>query len=202
MAHPDDETLWAGGTILSHPDWNWYIVSLCRGSDTDRAPRFYKTLSILNSGGVIGNLDDGPDQNPLDEDLVEESIINLIPNQHFDLIISHNPTGEYTRHIRHNEVSRAVIRLWCNNNLFTNELWTFAYEDGGGKYFPKPVKKAHIYNKLTASQYLTKQRILTETYGFEKNSFEARTSSKYESFWKFDNSSLAYQWLKKLNSET
>jgi LmbE family N-acetylglucosaminyl deacetylase len=25
IAHPDDETLWAGGIILSHPSWLWFI---------------------------------------------------------------------------------------------------------------------------------------------------------------------------------
>ena len=39
VAHPDDETLWAGGTILSHPSWQWFIVCLCRGSDKDRGLR-------------------------------------------------------------------------------------------------------------------------------------------------------------------
>ena len=38
VAHPDDETLWAGGTILSHPAWDCFIVCLCRGSDPERAP--------------------------------------------------------------------------------------------------------------------------------------------------------------------
>ena len=40
VAHPDDETLWAGGTILSHPEWSVFVISLCRASDTDRAPKF------------------------------------------------------------------------------------------------------------------------------------------------------------------
>jgi LmbE family N-acetylglucosaminyl deacetylase len=29
VAHPDDETLWAGGTILEHPSNDWFIVCLC-----------------------------------------------------------------------------------------------------------------------------------------------------------------------------
>ena len=33
VAHPCDETLWAGGTILSQPAWNWFIATLCRASD-------------------------------------------------------------------------------------------------------------------------------------------------------------------------
>ena len=44
VAHPDDETLWAGGTILSHPEWKWFIVSLCRGNDQDRSVRFITSL--------------------------------------------------------------------------------------------------------------------------------------------------------------
>jgi LmbE family N-acetylglucosaminyl deacetylase len=27
VAHPDDETLWAGGTILNHPSWKCFIIS-------------------------------------------------------------------------------------------------------------------------------------------------------------------------------
>jgi len=27
VAHPDDETLWAGGTILNHPGKTWILVS-------------------------------------------------------------------------------------------------------------------------------------------------------------------------------
>ena len=71
VAHPDDETLWAGGTILSHPSWTCFIVCLCRGSDPERAEKFNLALSVLKSEGIMGNLDDGPDQKPLDETGVE-----------------------------------------------------------------------------------------------------------------------------------
>ena len=67
VAHPDDETLWAGGTILSHPLWKCFIACLCRKSDEERATKFYKTLQIFRSDGIMGDLDDGPDQKPLDE---------------------------------------------------------------------------------------------------------------------------------------
>jgi LmbE family N-acetylglucosaminyl deacetylase len=195
VAHPDDETLWTGGTILSHSSWQWFIVCLCRGSDKDRAPRFYKTLKILKSEGIMGDLDDGPEQKQLDEKMVECAIMQLLPLTHFDLIISHNPSGEYTRHIRHEDVSKAVINLWHAGKISTNELWTFAYEDGGKEFYPEPIENATICHILTKRIWLKKYNIITSTYGFEKNSWEAETTPRAESFWQFSNPNDAKKWL-------
>ena len=195
VAHPDDETLWAGGTILSYPSWEWFIVCLCRGSDTERAPKFYKALKVLKSEGIMGDLDDGPEQKPLDEKEVERAILDLLPPKHFDLIISHNPTGEYTRHVRHEEASKAVIKLWHAGKISTNELWTFAYEDGNKEYYPRPVENAPIYRTLTKRIWLRKYSLITGTYGFEKSSFEAETTPLAESFWQFFNPNDAKKWL-------
>ncbi|MCF8368938.1 MAG: PIG-L family deacetylase [Bacteroidales bacterium] len=195
VAHPDDETLWAGGTILSNPLWKCFIVCLCRGSDNERASKFYKALKVLNSEGVMGNLDDGPDQNPLDEKVVEYAILDLLPSQHYDLVISHNPSGEYTRHIRHEEIGKAVIKNWYTGKISASELWTFAYEDGNKEYYPKPVENATVYRTLTNRIWQRKYKIITETYGFKKNSFEAETTPRAESFWQFANSFEAKLWL-------
>jgi LmbE family N-acetylglucosaminyl deacetylase len=196
VAHPDDETLWAGGTILSHPSWQWFIVCLCRGSDNNRAPKFLKTLHILGSEGIMGDLDDSPEQKPLDENELEHAILKLLPSIHFDLIISHNPNGEYTRHIRHEETGKAVIKLWLSGKISANELWTFAYEDGDKEYYPRPIKTATACRVLNERIWLKKYSIITEIYGFEKNSFEAETTPRAESFWQFKS---LYDAQKKLN---
>jgi LmbE family N-acetylglucosaminyl deacetylase len=195
VAHPDDETLWAGGTILSHPSWQWFIVCLCRGSDNDRAPRFLKTLQVLRSDGIMGDLDDGPEQKPLDENDLEHTILQLLPSMHFDLIISHNPSGEYTRHVRHEEIGKAVIKLWHTGKISANELWTFAYEDGDSKYYPRPIETSSIFHILAEQIWLKKYSIITEIYGFKKNSFEAETTPRAESFWQFTDSNDAQKWL-------
>ena len=31
VAHPDDQTLWCGGTILMHPEDAWLVACLSRG---------------------------------------------------------------------------------------------------------------------------------------------------------------------------
>lgn len=196
VAHPDDETLWVGGTILEHPSNNWFIISLCRASDTDRSTRFYNALNILNADGNMGDLDDGPDQQPLNEMVLENEILQLLPEIQFDLIITHHPLGEYTRHLRHEEVSKAVINLWHNKKIKTHELWTFAYEDGEKTYLPKAVENANLSEILSKDIWLKKYKIITETYGFEKSSWEARITPKTEAFWQFRNSNTAIKSIK------
>jgi hypothetical protein len=132
----------------------------------------------------------------LDEKEVERAIMQILPPTHFDLIISHNPSGEYTRHIRHEEVSKAVITLWHSGKISTNELWTFAYEDGNKKYYPRSIEKAAMNRNLTKRIWLRKYNIITSTYGFEKNSWEAESTPREESFWQFFNPNEAIKWLK------
>lgn len=197
VAHPDDESLWAGGTILMHSSWDWYIVSLCRGSDPDRAPKYHRALELFHAEGKIGDLDDGPEQHPMDEQVVEATILELLPDNHFDLVITHDPAGEYTRHLRHEETSKAIISLWYRNRIFTNEIRTFAYEDGGKTYLPQPIHSAAIYYGLPEDIWQKKYRIITETYGFGEESFEAQTTPRAEAFWQFRSPEQAWQWLNK-----
>jgi hypothetical protein len=145
----------------------------------------------------MGCLDDGPEQKPLDEKEVGRIILDLLPAHYFDLIITHNPSGEYTRHLRHEEVSKAVINLWYSDKISSGELWTFAYVDGNGEYNPRPVENAAIYRKLTKRIWLRKYSIITENYGFEKDSFEAETTPTAEAFWQFTDPYEAQRWLRK-----
>ena len=201
VAHPDDETLWAGGTVLSHPEWDCFIVCLTRLSDPDRSSRFYKALKILKSKGIMGDMDDGPDQFPLKGKEVEEAIIRQLPPTNYDLIITHDPSGEYTRHLRHEEVSKAVLNLWKGNKIFTSELWTFAYEDGSKKYYPLDIQDATIHQFLTKRIWLLKYSIIRDTYGFGIKSWEAETTPKTEAFWQFTDPEKADSWLKQFKNQ-
>ncbi len=189
VAHPDDETLWAGGTLLSHPLWNCFILSLCRGNDADRAPKFYKALKVLKAEGTMGDLDDGPEQLPLDEQVIAQIILKLLPQRHFDLVITHNPKGEYTRHLRHEETGRTVKNLWGTGKISASELWTFAYDDGNREYYPNPIESAEIFLTLTKEIWLKKYQIMTEIYGFATESWEAKTTPVSEAFHKFTDTS-------------
>jgi len=184
VAHPDDETLWAGGTILMHPESKWTIVTLCRASDPDRAPKFSKALERLNAAGRMGDLDDGPEQLPLPARDVQSTIMSLLPSDRFDLVITHGLWGEYTRHLRHEDAAKAVMALREGGRLSAKELRMFAYEDGGGKHLPRPNRNADIIVNLPEEIWQAKYDIIRRIYGFGPESFEAQTTPKQEAFWR------------------
>lgn len=200
VAHPDDETLWVGGTILNHPQHKWFVVCLSRASDIDRAPKFYNALKVLKAEGIMGNLDDEPDQQPLDEKVIETEILKLLPKIHFDMIITHNAKGEYTRHLRHEEVNKKVTALWQKGQIFANELWSFCFEDGNKSYFPQAAQNANIIENLTEKVWTKKYNIITEIYGFDKNSWEAKTTPTIEAFCKFNDLHHAFRLAHELDN--
>ncbi len=198
VAHPDDETIWCGGTLFMHAHRSLSIVSLCRASDPDRAPKFYRAVSILGGRGCMGDLDDGPEQHPLPESTIQATILDLLPTHRFDIIITHSPLGEYTRHRRHEETATAVGNLWKSGRLKSKNLWMFAYRDqgrGGVSDPPVPHPHAHIKICLPKEIYCRKKRIILDCYGFLPDGFEALACGKQEAFWCFENPDALMKWL-------
>jgi LmbE family N-acetylglucosaminyl deacetylase len=191
IAHPDDETLWCGGYILAHPEFDWRIVTLCRASDPDRAPKFRRVLEKLGAVGEMADLDDEPDQVRLPIGQIQATVTQLLAGNSYSLILTHGPKGEYTRHRRHEECCRSVVELWQSGSIDTKQLWLFAYEDGGRAYLPRVRDDADRRNVLTESVWLEKRRLITNVYGYGIDSWEARTAPREEGFWCFDSAQAA-----------
>jgi LmbE family N-acetylglucosaminyl deacetylase len=190
VAHPDDETLWAGGTVLLHPNWRCSIFTLCRGDDPDRAPKFRKALQRLGASGRMANLDDGPEQAQ-----VRAAISDLLADTAFDLLLTHGPRGEYTRHRRHIETSNAVIALWREQRIQAASLWLFAYDDGNDSHLPRAAEDASVRLALPSRVWENKYGIIRDIYGFAPNSWEARTTPPVEAFWSFASPLEVTAWL-------
>ena len=186
VAHPDDETLWCGGYILAHPEFDWRIVTLCRASDPDRAPKFRRVLEQLGAVGDMADLDDEPDQVPLPIEQILETTARLLAGSSYSLILTHGPKGEYTRHRRHEECCRSVVELWQSGSIDTERVWLFAYEDGGRAYLPRVREDADRRDMLTESVWLEKRRLITDVYGYGADSWEAQATPQEEGFWCFD----------------
>ncbi len=191
VAHPDDETLWCGGYIMTHPEFHWRIVTLCRASDPDRAPKFRRGMEDLGAEGEMADLDDEPDQVPLLIEQVQETVARLLAEKSFSLILTHGPLGEYTRHRRHEECCHAVVKLWQSGRIHTDRLWSFAYEDGGREYLPRVRNDADRRDVLTENTWLEKRRLITDVYGYDMDSWEARAAPREEGFWCFDSAQAA-----------
>ena len=191
VAHPDDETLWCGGYILAHPEFHWRVVTLCRASDPDRAPKFRRVLEQLGAVGEMADMDDEPAQVPLPIAQIQATIIRLLAGNSYSLILTHGPMGEYTRHRRHEECCRCVVDLWQSGSIATNCLWLFAYEDGGHAYLPRVRNDAYQRDVLAENVWLEKRRLITDVYGYGPESWETRATAREEGFWCFDSAETA-----------
>jgi LmbE family N-acetylglucosaminyl deacetylase len=198
VAHPDDETLFAGGTIIVHPDWDFHVVTLCRGSDPDRRPRFHEAmarLGVLTSS--MGDADDAPQQVPLADEVVQGAIESLLHGRRFDLVITHSLVGEYTSHRRHGEVGRAVVELWKTARLACDQLWMFAYADSGQGTYPVALPNADFIVPLPAQALEAKRAVLSLSYNFGPNSWESLSMPTQEAFWCFDDPQAVAAWHQK-----
>ncbi|UCD30694.1 MAG: PIG-L family deacetylase [Planctomycetota bacterium] len=181
--------------ILARPEWDWFIFTMCRGNDVDRAHKFWRVLDHLNALGNMADLNDDPEQKPLELPIIEKTILSYLPTTDFDIVITHSPWGEYTRHLRHEELARAVVGLWQTEQIRAKAVLMFAYEDGQRNYYPQADKDAHIKEPLPNKRWEQKYRLVTDVYGFSEDSWEARTTPREEAFWYFESPDEINSWM-------
>ena len=187
VAHPDDETIWMGGTILKNKDWDWTILSLCRKYDEDRNSKFKMVCSYYNAKSIILDLDDEI-LNPLSIEFIIGKIKENISKKKFHKLYTHGKNGEYG-HLRHKEIHLAIKKMIKDNDLLIDEIYYFSYIYGKKNpprnpelKIPESDKNADIKIELTDNELNEKIKIVTDIYGFDKDSFEALSCNKIEAF--------------------
>jgi LmbE family N-acetylglucosaminyl deacetylase len=173
VAHPDDETIWMGGTIIKLKNIDWTILSLCRKSDQDRAPKFKKVCAHYKAHCLIYDLEDQGIMT-VKESLLE--IKNLIAEKFakkkFAYIFTHGYNGEYG-HDRHVGVHLAVKDLIENKIITCQKLFFFSYKLNAKKNIANNIKSSNFLIKLNSKELVKKKNIIDKIYGFNKNSFES-----------------------------
>lgn len=102
IAHPDDETIWMGGTLLANKDWEWKIFVNTYGESDNRGKEFISAINKYKYQYGVTNLEvqfteimpDTQDSNRLMENEINHRL-DLIKLSSFDIIFTHNIDGEY-----------------------------------------------------------------------------------------------------------
>ena len=104
VAHPDDETLWAGGLPLLFPDRAWTIIACSMPkSDPVRPEKFPAACAVLGATPqILPNVDKGPGHA-----LDGLETLDLSP---YDSFVTHGARGEYghRHHVQVHDTVRAL----------------------------------------------------------------------------------------------
>jgi LmbE family N-acetylglucosaminyl deacetylase len=188
VAHPDDETIWMGGTIykntIEQENWDLSIISLCRKNDFHRSEKFKKVCEYFKAKCYMSDLEDEL-LKPIDIELIINKILELAEKD-YDELYTHGKNGEYG-HIRHIEIHKAVKKILKRKLIKAKEVFYFSYEhieskDTDTGFDTYAYKNADKFIKLDEIEFLSKKNLITNFYGFSKNGFEERNCREFEAF--------------------
>jgi hydroxymethylpyrimidine pyrophosphatase-like HAD family hydrolase len=184
VAHPDDETIWMGGTLLKSK-FKKTVICLCRKNDKDRFPKFQKACKILNAKGYISDLDDfekGYFKKISSQDIIKR-ILKFAKEKKYDYLFTHGKNGEY-EHIRHKEIHNAVKEMLNKKILSVKKVFFFSYLPKKNNFqgYAKYNSSADKLIKLNFNELMMKKNIIKNIYCYSEGGFEEKSSDKIEAF--------------------
>lgn len=119
VAHPDDDSLWGGSHLLKDGE-KYLVVCITCGVDKSRVAEFENAMSITRSKYIMLGWPDktnGEKDNwDTSRDGIKEDVKNILALKDWDLVVTHNPEGEYG-HIHHKMTSSIVTSIANKDKL-------------------------------------------------------------------------------------
>ena len=164
VAHPDDEVIFCGGTMLCYPDWKWTVITFTGLQNTERIMHFQKAMAYLKNLGVCIDQNLTLGQKDTEGDLSEYEFLawkRAIENNNFspNLVFTHNVKGEYG-HPHHKSVNEIVHQLFPN-------VWEFICP-GALNVNPQPFKAKVNKVPLNSKLLYKKTEIFKRFYKSEQ----------------------------------
>lgn len=158
VAHPDDETLWGGMHLL---DGEYFVVCITNGNNSVRREEFYNILKESGNDGIILSYPDKVlgrrDSWENVRAYIESDVEKIIKSKKWDMVVTHNPAGEYG-HIHH-KMTSSIVTKKCKENGMEDTLWYF------GKYYRKSeVEKVYGDVREYDSEKLKRKEELLSLY--------------------------------------
>ena len=132
VAHPDDETIFGGGHLLED---KYTVVCVTCGVIDFRVEEFEEVMGKTDDDYIMLGFTDRVDKTgPISDwyyeyDQIYDTLNDIIINNDWDLIITHNPDGEYG-HIHHMMLSEMVTNITNKNRLYYFGHWNYDGVDG------------------------------------------------------------------------
>lgn len=169
---------------MKNPQVSWTVFSLCRSSDKDREPKFWRVCAENHAKGIIADLDD-EDKLSLERTLplIKKLLVANLKNKQFDYIFTHGANGEYG-HPRHIGVHKSVKNLISTGLLKPEAVFYFNYKKTGRKEFAPFEKKAdtNCILNLSKEELRKKREIVAYMYGYDINGIDVSYCTNPEAF--------------------
>lgn len=176
VAHPDDEALWGGMQLL---EGDYFVVCITNGNNSVRRQEFYNVLKKSGNDGIILSYPDKVlgrrDSWENVRAYIESDVEKIIKSKKWDMIVTHNPEGEYG-HIHH-KMTSGIVTDKCRENGIEDTLWYF------GKYYGKnEVKKVYAdVEEYDSEKLKQKEELLSLYVSQEKTINKLSHMNPYES---------------------
>lgn len=112
VAHPDDETLWAGAHMAED---DYFVVCVTNGNNETRSKEFKGILKAFDNKGIILNYPDKTfgkrDDWSRVKDKITDDLSTIIKHNDWEVITTHNTAGEYG-HQHHIMVNSIVTDIY------------------------------------------------------------------------------------------